>query len=65
MHNNQQPRLDTLGRYRMRKPRTSLAISPSIHEAIKAYAVGRNLRLEDATERLIRIALLVELGERE
>ena len=53
-----------LGRYRRHRPRTTLAISPQLHEAIKAYAASRNLRLEDTTEYLIMKALESEYANK-
>jgi len=60
-----EPRTDTTGRYVMRKPRKLVAISPEAHDALKVYAYARRMRLEDATEKLLRFALLTEAGERE
>ena len=49
-------------KYTMKKDRTTLAINPNLHLAVKAYAESRQLRLEDATEELLKIGLKSAFG---
>jgi len=49
---------NTIGRYKLPdKNRTTVAISPEVHSALKMYAQRRKLTLEKATEELLQIGL--------
>ena len=48
-------------RYGRMKGRTTIAVSPDTHTALKIYAQSRELLLEDAVEELIRLALSIKI----
>ena len=53
--------MDNRERYYLYKPKTTtIAISIDLHEALKVFAASRELAMKDATEYLIKKALLAE-----
>ena len=49
---------NTIGRYKLPdRKRTTVAVSPKTHLAIKIYAQSRKVTLEKAVEELLKIAI--------
>jgi hypothetical protein len=44
-----------------RNKRRHLVVSDSVHEAVRAYATGRELSLVEATYRLLKLGFIQEL----
>ena len=54
--------IDTIGRYNIgRVQKKNVTISVEIHQAVKAYAFVRQMKLEAAMHKLLKIGLLSEL----
>lgn len=47
------------------KPLINISMSIEIHEAIKVYAYNRQMRMREATEHLIKLALWQEMHKGE
>jgi len=45
-----------------RNRRRHLVVSDSVHEAVSAYAAGRQLSLVEATYRLLKLGIITEYG---
>jgi len=51
---------DKTQRYTMVRPLVSIMITPEVHDAIKVYAFSKQMRLREATEHLVKLALYRE-----
>ena len=61
IYNDKCERQSDMKRYGRLKERTTVAISPDVHTALKMYAQSRELLLEDAVEELLKLALAIEI----